>query len=249
MAYPVYSCTEERFLKDVSQHHLTILKNDGVNRHLRFKRKESGTFWFDLITWGGVLVLQGDCGTYVFSRIEDMFKFFRTAKDDFNYNRSGGLSINPGYWSEKLLSISNDQGGKGFVKEYSQKLFESNIKEWFDSHVQEAIEEEAEILSAVDENNPLSLEDSTLIAKRIAKRQELWEEIDNQILSYADNEHEAYKAVYDFEWEKEFFFQDFLEIDSTEYTFGYIWCLYAIVWGIQQYDKAAKLTNEVPVCS
>ena len=32
-------------------------------------------------------------------------------------------------------------------------------------------------------------------------------------------------------------FYDFWETDLEEYTFRYLWCLYAIVWGITQYDK------------
>lgn len=30
-------CTEERFLKDVAQHEMTVLRDDGVSRHLRFQ--------------------------------------------------------------------------------------------------------------------------------------------------------------------------------------------------------------------
>ncbi len=41
-----------------------------------------------------------------------------------------------------------------------------------------------------------------------------------------------------FNWEKspDFTMQDFYEHTTREYTFHYVWCLYAIVWGIRRYD-------------
>ena len=30
-------CTEERFLRDVANHEMTIIRDEGVNRHIRFK--------------------------------------------------------------------------------------------------------------------------------------------------------------------------------------------------------------------
>ena len=73
-----YACTEARFLGDVDWHVMTVLRDDGVHRHIRLKRPDSGSYWFDLITWPGTLCIDGDCGTYVFRRLEDMFQFFRT---------------------------------------------------------------------------------------------------------------------------------------------------------------------------
>lgn len=73
-----YECTEERFLKDVAKHEMTVIRDDGINRHLRFKNPNDSSYWFDLITWPGTLCIDGDCGTYVFKRTPDMFQFFRT---------------------------------------------------------------------------------------------------------------------------------------------------------------------------
>jgi hypothetical protein len=43
-----------------------------------------------------------------------------------------------------------------------------------------------------------------------------------------------------------FEFSDFWEHDLTEYTYHYIWCCYAIAWGIAEYDKAkARQAKEV----
>ena len=55
---------------------------------------------------------------------------------------------------------------------------------------------------------------------------------------------EAYRAVSDFSHEignRVFEFVDFFDGGGTEtYTARYLWCLYAIVWGIQQYDLATE---------
>jgi hypothetical protein len=38
-----------------------------------------------------------------------------------------------------------------------------------------------------------------------------------------------------------FVFEDFFDGGGTErYTFHYLWCLYAINWGISQYDSHVK---------
>ena len=97
-----HSPSQEEFQKDVSQHGVTIIRDDGVNRHIRFKRPGTMCMHFDLITWPGYLCYCGDMGTYVFSRLEDMFEFFRTDRD-----------INPGYWAEKLQAVDNHGHGKG----------------------------------------------------------------------------------------------------------------------------------------
>ena len=53
-----YSCTEERFLKNAAAHQMEVLRDDGVNRHLRFRNPESSAYWFDIITWPGTLCIE-----------------------------------------------------------------------------------------------------------------------------------------------------------------------------------------------
>ncbi len=90
-----YSCTEERFLKDISDHELIIVRDNGLDKHLRFRNRSGcSSYWFDIITYSGRLIIDGDCGTYIFARIEDMMDFFRIKSNDWNYNKNG-LSINP----------------------------------------------------------------------------------------------------------------------------------------------------------
>lgn len=44
------SCTVDRFLKDAENHKMTVVRDDGVYRHLRFMKPETTSYWFDLIT-------------------------------------------------------------------------------------------------------------------------------------------------------------------------------------------------------
>lgn len=193
--------TEESFLKDVARHEMTVLRDDGVYRHIRFKKPDSGDMHFDLVTWPWYLAYSGDMGCYVFSRIEDMFEFFRGTA-------GGALRINLGYWHEKAEAQSRHDG----VKEWSAEAFQENVRHWLDSaDASPAVRQAAEL----------------------------------EVLNH-DCEHEAMHAVFDFEhdgWR----FQDFFEADCTEYTYRYIWCCYALSWGIRQYDAARATVSEEEV--
>ncbi|QDF15467.1 hypothetical protein SEA_MOLLYMUR_107 [Gordonia phage Mollymur] len=79
-------------LGSTADHRMTVLRHDGLYRHIRFAKPGTGIWRFDLITWPGHLVVTGDIEDFHFSRVEDMFQFFR--------GRVG--RINPGYWREKL---------------------------------------------------------------------------------------------------------------------------------------------------
>lgn len=206
------ACTENRFLNDVSRHAMTVIRDDGVHRHIRFKRPESGTYWFDLITWPGSLCIDGDCGTYVFRRLDDMFEFFRTDRE-YLERKGCQLAINPGYWGEKLQATANFGG----FCEFSESKFAERVREAFDEAAEDQPDE--------------------------AKRAECWEEIEERVLG-AENEYEAHEALRDFEFESFSFYETF-EWDLTEYTFHFLWCCYAIAWGVKTYDEA---TAEVQAC-
>lgn len=100
-----------RFNSATEDHQLTVLHDDGLYRHLRFKNPENGFYWFDLITWPGNLTITGDMGTWTFRRIEDMFDFFTG-------------HINTDYWAEKLQH--GETGGRGTARKYDADLF----KKW-----------------------------------------------------------------------------------------------------------------------
>lgn len=104
---------KSRFADDTAAHQLTVLLDQGLYRHLRFADPASRNTWFEIITVPGLLTINGDMGTFTFSREADMFGFFRRA--------DGG--INDYYWTEKLLA--GDQPAKA----YSDKIFAATIRQ------------------------------------------------------------------------------------------------------------------------
>ena len=109
----------ERFKRDTVGHQMTVLHEDGLYRHLRFSSNSRGygEYWFDLITWPGCLTVRGDYGdAYTFSRLPDMFEFFRA-------DRRWG--INPHYWSQKL------DGHRQSAQTYSEDAFRQIVCELF----------------------------------------------------------------------------------------------------------------------
>jgi len=108
----------ERFQRDTAGHQMTVLHNDGLYRHLRFRNPDRSMYWFDLVTWPGKLAFVGDVAPgYVFSRVEDMFEFFR-APAGWNLG-----DINPQYWAEKIVT------GREGVQRYSEELFRQHVTE------------------------------------------------------------------------------------------------------------------------
>lgn len=160
--------TEEQFLKDVSTHEMEIMRNDGVNRHLKFRRNKSFIYGFDIITWSGYLCITGDMGCYVFSRIEDMFDFFIMGENDFNNSKDRKLNINTGYWAEKVQAMDRHEG----ISEFSSERFEENIEERFDNYFEDEEDED--------------------------KKNECWEAIQDEVLCNSDNEYEAIRSAMDF---------------------------------------------------
>lgn len=203
------ACTEELFLKDVTDHKITVIRDDGVHRHVQFRKPGTYCMGFDLITWPGYLCYAGDMGCNLFARMEDMFEFFRVAP-----NKSSALHINLSYWSEKLqASDCNGRWAKG-VKRFSEEAFKAAIKDRFDEIVSDADEWPA------------------------PRKAELWEAIEADIFGQLyDDGHEAQIAVRDFSFDDQHdLFTGFFERDVTDYTYHFVWCCYAIAWGVRQYD-------------
>lgn len=197
---------ETRFLSDVGGHVMTILRDDGVNRHIRFSLPQSCQYRFDLITWPGHLCYTGDMGTYVFSRIMDMFEFFRTDRKQPRLGQT--LFINPGYWSEKVLAA--DKNGK--ILEYDRDLADQRLREALRGMRDRTTgDERAEIYDDVS----ASLDDGEIAFKT------------------ALMEH----------------FSDPWEWNVSEYTYSFMWCCFALAWGVQQYDSRCEPvhTLNIPV--
>lgn len=221
--------TEDQFLKDVAQHVMEVLRDDGLYRHIRFRKPGTMCMHFDLITWPGYLCYSGDMGTYVFARLADMFEFFRTDRRPGNGRR---LGVNLQYWSEKLQAVD---GGRrnGSAQEFSEAKMRRVINEFRLRWIRDARAED--LLT-------------------MGQRRELWGAVQDDVLArLPDGEHEAYAAAMGFQWKpsrhyantslrkREWQFDDLWEYDFTEYTHRFHWCCFALSWGIEKYD-AIKAT-------
>lgn len=211
--------TEESFLKDVSNHQMEVIRDDGLYRHVRFRQPGSSCYLFDLITWPGYLAYVGDMGSYVFSRLPDMFQFFRK---DRSYAEQRGLKlgINLCYWAEKVEAMDKNDG----IKEFDEETFNREIVErlvgWIRDH----------------------REDTTK-----GERRELWDLVMSEVVG-ADSDsggHRKRSAAYDFSHEVSrkvrFQFNDLWESNFDRYTYRYVWCCYALAYGVLKYDESKSL--------
>lgn len=199
--------TEESFLNNVENHEMTIIRDEGVNRHIRFAIPGSSEMQFDLITWPGYLCYTGDMGTYVF----DMFEFF------LHDVKSQKLSINPPYWAGKVEGQDKHDGVKEFNEDIFVEKVMRDLKQWIKNNREETTKEE---------------------------RRELWEAVIDEVVDAASDSggYRKQSAAMDFRHsvndDLDFSFQDFWEYDLTDYTYRYLWCCYALVWGIGQYNQS-----------
>lgn len=212
-------CPESRFLGDVAAHEMIIFQDDGVHRHIRFGKPGTSCMHFDLITWPGYLCYTGDMGTYVFSRLPDMFEFFRTDRD-WAMRNGRTLAINPGYWGEKLQAVERS-GDAGRYREFDEEAFNRAVLEdlvsWIRNHAYETTKDE---------------------------RRDLWEAVVSDVIG-ADSDiggNRKQIAAYDFGHRVNdrlrFSFLDFWDHNFTDFTHGFIWCCYALAWGVAKYDAA-----------
>lgn len=208
------TCTKESFLKDVKDHVVEVLRADGIYRHIRFRKLGTMCRHFDLITWPGYLCYTGDMGTYVFRRLDDMFQFFRGASMD---------QIDRRYWAEKLEGSDKYDG----IKEFDEAKFDRAIKEY--------------VLEWVRENTDCTTK---------AERRDLWDTVLDEVIG-ADGDSKGQRksiAAYDFSHrvngDTRFQFEDLFERTFDRYTFRFLWCCYALAWGIKQYDQLDTTTTE-----
>jgi hypothetical protein len=232
--------TEETFLKDVAKHEMAVLVDNGVYRHLRLKQPGSSNMWFDIVTWPGFLAYSGDMGSFVFSRLNDMFQFFRNGRATIDGKEE--LYINLSYWGEKLEAVDRngrESGHRVYSADRLRAHVEDSVKTWIEEYEGQYDDSEEETASA-----------------KTKFEAELREAIEEDIYRYLDDgEHDARTAVRDFSFKQEpkrfdrtpptYEFQDTWEWDCDEYTFRFIWCCYALAWSIRRYDaKATEASAE-----
>lgn len=128
------TCTRERFLHDVRHHQMTIRQDEDLYRHITFARPGSSVHRFSLVTWPGYLAISGDCDNFMFTRIPDMFDFFRLAGPAYDKTDA----INTGYWSEKAVSASKSSG----LISFSEDRYKEAIVRDFHDHVEDMTPDE-----------------------------------------------------------------------------------------------------------
>jgi hypothetical protein len=198
----------KRFARETANHRMTVLHDDGLYRHLRFRAPENSFYWFELITVPGSLTFRGDGQSFVFARVEDMFEFFRDS--------GAGQRVNPQYWAEKLTSHQRDE-----VKRYDREIFEQRVREATDDAVRYG-SAPADLAQAIQEN--------LLESEEVEYETGAHEALRN--FTFYKNPADCF----DPRKQPDFQFHDTWEWDFTDYDWWFLWSLHAIVWGIAQYD-------------
>lgn len=210
---------DSRFLIDTAFHRLEIIRDDGLYRHLRMQQQGTSCYYYDVITWPGYLTVTGDMGTWTFSRIADMFKFFGAWE--------GG--INTSYWSEKLEAGAGCSAREMLAKEYNHEAFCKSLKESLSDYLEdeEGLEPEEDEDWDDDDDTPDSDK---------ARVREIVREL---CRAGFNNDFEAYNAVYDADWPERFSAWDICDgLTFKTYTSHFRWILFAITWAISKYHNA-----------
>lgn len=108
-----------RFLRDTRGHQMTIRQDDGLYRHISVGKPNDRAYHFNITTFPGYLVFTGDMGSFVFSRLRDMFDFM-----SINWDK-GTPTIDYRYWAEKAEAQDTRTGG---CTEYDHDALERAVK-------------------------------------------------------------------------------------------------------------------------
>ncbi|MFI1580075.1 hypothetical protein [Embleya sp. NPDC020630] len=230
----------ERFKRETAEHEMTVLHDEGLYRHLRFAKPapEGSMFWWELVTWPGCLAVRGDMGgEWIFTRLPDMFRFFR----------SDGGEINPWYWSQKT------ELGRSACEVYDEAVFRQVVTEHFVDAVRygDAPRGLGKALRAEVLDQDLSNEDE---ARALLEEFEFGAMFKATCLCGESSEfakgsdahlwrHRHIRAgnatrthVSSVERVEGFRFSDVWEWSFRDYDPSFIWACHAIVRGIQMYD-------------
>lgn len=147
----------------------------------------------------------------------------------------------PGY-----LAITGDMGDFVFTRTDDMFAFFRNYKRdinpgyWAEKCVAESTRENGIKEFSVEQFRENVLSHARLVLD-LDEDSELPEDIEEEIapLLEAEDEWECVTAMRDFSSDK-IDFTDFWEAPCTRGTWHYLWCLYAIVWAIAEYDRAKE---------
>jgi hypothetical protein len=222
----------KNFPKDVEDHKLTVALDQGEYRHLRVDNGSS-TYHYGIVTWPGYLTIYGDMGSYVFSRVRDMFAFFRADRHEPD-------RINPGYWSEKLQAPK----GTREVQNFSERVWRDHVRQWADDYVKFHMDDPAEFEREIEDGS-VSPDDfqyieeerdeakARIMAFRAAGERELLtdevysSEVGHQLIERWNDEHGSDGWAIEDGW----------EWNPVDWDYSFIWCCHAIVHAIKLYDE------------
>lgn len=243
MTRDYYPEITERFARETADHKMTVLLDQGLYRHLRFRDPKYSAYWFDLVTVPGALIFQGDGDAFVFRRLEDMFAFFRSG-----IHADGSRHINPGYWDEKLQADAKS------VQRYSKAKFDTKVAEV----LAEAEADHPGVTKAwqTDVVDGWEYDTEHGGSAREALRDFQFGEGYRAVCSCGARASFDYQAPA-FRWtsdhiqdvnpadhrtlveSQEFTFgDDWHEWDLTDFHWWFLWACHAILFGVQQYDTA-----------
>lgn len=210
--------SKKSFDADVANHKMEILKDDGLYRHIKFMDSECDLMWFEIVTWPGSLTINGDMGTYIFSRADDMFSFF------------GEDGINPTYWAEKVQAKDDE------IEEFSPEVVADVITRQFESWEEN-----------IHQNNDVEYPDAEANALLKAIQDHFVTDDEMQINYQPGDRDLAREHLESFWFESRsdtYEFSDVWELDLTDFTVKFLWNCHAITWAIGQYRQEIKRQQE-----
>lgn len=115
----------ESFAEGTTEHVMTIVKDDGLYRRLRFAKPGSFQFYFEVITWPGYIALTGDMRSLMMTRVEDMIGFVASPGSD---------EIDFRYWAQKVVASA------GNIKQWCCSVMIEQLHEaWVDHCLEEGV--------------------------------------------------------------------------------------------------------------
>lgn len=232
-----------RFARDVKDHKVVAIREDGDYRHVEFVAQQGFTR-IVLVTWPYNLLVAGSHGSYHFERYGD------DSRDMFDWLR--GLRVNPSSWASKLVN------GRDSVTEYDRALLEKQVNE----RVAEAIKDKwapkglkAAVREEIFESGLLDEEQTALRAVSEFQHGATYR---TACSCGATENHDSYSDAVcwnalthkgkgddhkvNIRQTAGFDFDGFYEWNVRKLTFHYLWACHSAVWGIARYDAvtAAK---------
>lgn len=140
---------------------------------------------------------------------------FSRTHDMFDFFR--GKGINPGYWAEKLRHGMVGSSER-LAKVFSEDTLREQIKAYMDNW-----------------------DDEDLPTKT---RVEILDRLEGEVLIHGNYEHEALTALFNFKGPGNFRFDPCDGPFGLDWSYHYLWCCWAIVFGIEKYSAEKLLERE-----